>query len=633
MLVGGVLSMATLVDLRNGLRRYFRSGLYRRVLPYVRPHKVPMAIVMAIVTVQRAFALLDPWPMKIIIDNGMNRQPLPAWLTGHVRFLASASGYAIVVYAILGGILLKVFGDALGLWRDWLKARVNRSMSLTFKSEMFHHLQQLSFKYHDQTSVGDSIYRLHNDTGWINPLVWGHSRYLFTSSLSLIATLWIVFRLDWQIALLSLAAAPIYYPTVVWANKFFKERIKRQRRMESACETIAQEVLSCLRVVKAFGQEDRERKRFESQSWEALHSQRRLDIEQSMFWSAVSWITRINSQVILVLGAFHVLDGRLTLGELMVILAYVGGIHGPLEEIGHELGEIQSTIISAERSLEVLDTPIEIQDRPGARAIARVEGAVTFEDVCFAYNQDREVLHSIGFTARPGEVTAIVGPTGAGKTTLCNLLVRFYDPTSGRVTLDGHDLRDLTVRTLRDNIALVLQEPILFTGTLRENISYGRLDATMDEVKAAARAANADEFISALPKGYDTQVGERGVRLSGGERQRIAVARAFLKDSPVLILDEPTSSVDSRTEAVILEALDRLMIGRTTFIIAHRLSTVRYSDRIVVMDKGRIVERGTHEELLAQKNLYSELYRIQTGGLRQRRGTQEDKAVAVEGRG
>jgi ABC-type multidrug transport system fused ATPase/permease subunit len=308
---------------------------------------------------------------------------------------------------------------------------------------------------------------------------------------------------------------------------------------------------------------------------------------------------------------------------MLVILAYVSDIHGPIEEIGTTLADVQHSYASAERALQVMDTVREVRDRPEAKALERVAGAVGFQDVCFAYDPAHPVLHRVNFSAEPGEVVAIVGPTGAGKTTLASLLIRFYDPASGRVTLDGHDLRDLAVQTLRQNIALVLQEPILFSGTILDNIAYGRPGAAVEEVVAAARAANAHDFIMALPNGYASEVGERGVRLSGGERQRLCVARAFLMDAPVLILDEPTSSIDSRTELVIIEALDRLMVGRTTFIIAHRLSTVRRADQILVLDEGRVKEQGTHAELLNRGGLYAELYRIQAGGLR--RGKERDK--------
>jgi ABC-type multidrug transport system fused ATPase/permease subunit len=318
----------------------------------------------------------------------------------------------------------------------------------------------------------------------------------------------------------------------------------------------------------------------------------------------------------MLLAAFHVLSGKLTVGEMLVILAYVSDIHAPIEEIGGTLAGWQHSLASAERALEVLDTVPEIRDRQGARALDRVAGKVSFQDVCFAYDLEHPILHRVSFSAEPGEVVAIVGPTGAGKTTLASLLIRFYDPASGRVMLDGHDLRDLAVQTLRQNIALVLQEPILFSGTILDNIAYGRPSAAVEEVVAAAKAANAHDFIMALPDGYASECGERGVRLSGGERQRLCVARAFLMDAPVLILDEPTSSIDSRTELVIIEALDRLMVGRTTFIIAHRLSTIRRADQILVLDEGRVLERGTHAELVSQGGLYAELYRIQGDGLR-----------------
>jgi ABC-type multidrug transport system fused ATPase/permease subunit len=369
-------------------------------------------------------------------------------------------------------------------------------------------------------------------------------------------------------------------------------------------------------VVKAFGQEEREQRRFEEQSWATLRPHWRLTLQQSLFWECLGWVTRLSRNLIMLLAAFHVISGQLTVGEMLVILAYVSDIHGPIEEIGGTLAGVQHSLASAERALEVLDTVPEVRDRPGAKALERVAGAVAFDDVCFAYDPEHPVLHRVSFSAEPGEVLAIVGPTGAGKTTLASLLMRFYDPASGRVALDGHDLRDLAVQTLRRNIALVLQEPILFSGTILDNIAYGRPGAAIEEVVAAARAANAHDFIMALPDGYASEVGERGVRMSGGERQRLCVARAFLMDAPVLILDEPTSSIDSRTERVIIEALDRLMVGRTTFIIAHRLSTVRRADQILVLDEGRVLERGTHAELLNREGLYAELYRIQGDGLR-----------------
>jgi ABC-type multidrug transport system fused ATPase/permease subunit len=602
--------------IRNVLRKFFPVHLYARALPYVRSHKLAMAVVVLLLTAEPVLTLLSPWPMKILVDNGLSGQPLPDWVTQAFPLLAPDHPRAIIVFAILGGVVLGLIGTVLSQVRDYLKRRVNDSMTLRFQADMFRHLLGLSFRYHDRTTIGDSLYRLNHDTNWINPLIWGHFRSLFRSTLTLGGMVLIVIHLDWQIVVVALAVAPISWVMVRWSNKHFKNKMKRLWDMQSTCETIVQEVLSCLRVVKAFGQEERERRRFEKQSWATLRRQWRLDFQQNLFWECLSWVTRLSRHLIMLMAALHVLSGQLTIGGMLVILAYVSDIHGPIEEIGATLAGVQHSVASAERAMDVLDTVPEVRDRPGAKALERVAGAVSFQDVCFAYDPEHPVLHRVSFSAEPGEVVAIVGPTGAGKTTLASLLIRFYDPGAGRIVLDGHDLRDLAVQTLRRNIALVLQEPILFSGNIRDNIAYGRPGAALEEVVAAAKGANAHDFIMALPDGYDSQVGERGVRLSGGERQRLCVARAFLMDAPVLILDEPTSSIDSRTELVIIEALDRLMVGRTTFIIAHRLSTVRRADQILVLDEGHVMERGTHAELLNRRGLYAELYRIQGDGLR-----------------
>jgi ATP-binding cassette subfamily B protein len=602
--------------IRDVLRKFFPVHLYARTWPYVRSHKLAMAVVLLLLTTEPALTLLQPWPMKVLVDNGLSRQALPDWVTQAFPFLAPEYPHAIVVFAVLAMIGLALIGTVLSQCRTYLKKRVNDSMTMRFQADMFRHLLGLSFRYHDRTAVGDSLYRLNHDTTWINPLIWGHFRSLFTSTMTLVGMVAIVIHLDWQIVVVALAVGPISWGMIRWSNKHFKDKFKRVWEMQSVCETIVQEVLSCLRVVKAFGQEERERRRFEEQSWATLRREWRLDVQQSLFWECLSWVTRLSRNLIMLLAAFHVLSGQLTVGELLVILAYVSDIHAPIEEIGGTMAGVQHSLASAERALEVLDTVPEVRDREGAKSLERAVGAVSFQDVCFGYDPEQPVLHRVSFSAEPGEVVAIVGPTGAGKTTLASLLIRFYDPASGRVALDGYDLRDLAVQTLRQNIALVLQEPILFSGNILDNIAYGRPGAAVEEVVAAAKAANAHDFIMALPDGYASECGERGVRLSGGERQRLCIARAFLMDAPVLILDEPTSSIDSRTELVIIEALDRLMVGRTTFIIAHRLSTVRRADQILVLDEGRVLERGTHAELLNRGGLYAELYRIQGDGLR-----------------
>lgn len=612
-MVGMVTRIRNFID---NLNQYFRADIYIRLLPYIRPYKWSMVVVVLLSILQTGLGLLGPWPMKILIDNGLGGQPLPDPLPQIMPFLTSRNAAAIVIFAVAAGIALQIFGNGLDIVYGYLKGRINSFITLRFKADMFRHLQRLSFSYHDQTTVGESMYRLDNDTGFVSTMVWGNFRHLLTNALTLVGILWVVISLDWQLAAVALAVAPFLYISVWLYAKLFMEKQKHMRRMESVSETIVQEVLSCLRVVKAFGMEEREQRRYEDQAWATLKAGMRLGLFETLFSSATGFVTKIDSSLILLIGGLHVLSGQLTVGELLVILAYVGQIHDPLNGIGETLTDMQMSLVSAERALEVLGVDPEITDRPDAQTLKRVSGAVDFKNVDFGYNGSNRVLHNISFSVQPGEVVAIVGPTGAGKTTMASLIARFYDPQSGQVRLDGHDLRDLTVKTLRDNIALVIQDPILFTGTIRDNIAYGRPEARMDEIVAAAKAANAHDFIAGLEDGYDSQVGERGVRLSGGERQRISIARAFLKDAPVLILDEPTSSVDSRTELVILDALDKLMEHRTTFIIAHRLSTVRRANQILVVEHGRIAERGTHLELMRRNGLYAQLYRIQFGALR-----------------
>jgi ABC-type multidrug transport system fused ATPase/permease subunit len=587
-------------------------------------------VVAMVLLAQVALGLLEPWWMQILVDNGLLGKPLPNWVRQALPPLGDGRSRAIIVFAVLLGIALWVASRLLEIAGDYLKSRVNARLTLAFQADLFNHLQRLSFSYHDRTSVGDSLYRLNNDAGFISTLLWGNFRHLLSSGLTLIGVLWVVVHLDAQLALLALLAAPFLYASVGFYGRHFKARSLRVKSMESASQTIPQEVFSCLRVVKAFGQEEREERRFRDQSWGALLARLRLSLQQSLFSSGLGLVTKLNRSLILLIGGFHVLEGHLTVGMLIVILDYVGRIHQPLQEIGETFTDIQLSLASADRVLDVLDVEPEIRDRPGARALGAVRGAFAFENVCFAYRPGHTVLHHVSFQARPGEVVAIVGPTGGGKSTLANLIARFYDPEQGRVTLDGQDLRDLTVGTLRANIALVLQDPILFSGSFRDNIAYGRPGAGMDEVVAAAKAAHAHGFITALPdgyasqvgerggrlSGYDTIVGDRGARLSGGERQRIAIARAFLKAAPVLILDEPTSSVDAGTELVIVEALNRLMADRTTFIIAHRLSTIRRADQVLVMDGGRLVQRGTQAELLSREGLFARLHAMQAAGPR-----------------
>jgi len=610
--------MANLRRIRERLGRYFRPDIYQRLLPYFLPHRLPIVVVFAITGAQSGLALLLPWTMKLLIDNGLSGQPLPAWFVRIFPFGFKVRT-SIVIFAAAAGVVLKLLDYSLDVLSGSLKSRVDGGVNLRFSADLFNHLMRLSFRYHDQTTVGDSIYRITNDANFVSTMGWNNFRHILISVVQFVGIVWVLLRLDWMLALLALAVAPLQYAGITLYGKFFRAKSKHIKAMQSVTYSYIQQALSSLRVVKAFGQEARERRRVEDQSQAALEAGIRLGVQQTIYSLALSMMGRVDRAFILLIGGIHTLEGRLTVGGLVLILAYIDQLQEPLDLVGGVLQNMQASLASAERVFEVLDVQPDVRDEAGAKSLGRVRGEVAFKNVTFGYEPSQPVLHTIDLQVRAGSVAAIVGPTGAGKTTLASLIMRFYDPDHGQVALDGHDLRTISLRCLRENIALVLQEPVLLSGSIHDNIAYGRPEAGPEQIIAAAKAANAHEFIMALHDRYDTQVGERGVRLSGGERQRIAIARAFVKDSPVLILDEPTSSVDSRTEAVILDALDRLIVGRTTFVIAHRLSTIRAADQIFVLDHGRIIERGMHRELISQDGLYAEIYRIQSGALGGRR--------------
>jgi len=604
------------------ISRYFRFDIYRRLVGYILPYKLFMVAVVGFAVLQSLWGLLGPWPFKFLIDSGFGHKPLPGFITAVLPFL-SGNRVAIAAFALLAGVALGLLQSAMSIGSDYMKNSVNRGLVVDFRTDLFRHLQRLSFSYHDRHAIGDSLYRIETDTEFISTMLWGNFRHIMTSVISFVGMFVILLGIDPLLAVVSVVSAPLMYVLIGTVSRQFKARSKQIKAFDAGASSIAQEVLSALKVVKAFGQEERESRRFEEQSRKTLRAKLVLQVKEDLFGTGLSFIGQVNRAIVLLIAAVEVIHGRITIGDFVVIQSYVSQLQGPLGTVGETLTDMQMSLASAERTVEVLDEEPDVTERPAAVSLRRARGAVTMEGVSFGYPGGPPVLHDISFEVAAGEVVAIVGPTGAGKTTLSNLLCRFYDPTSGRVTLDGLDLRDLTIQTLRDNIALVIQEPMLFSSSVAENIAYGRPDALREHIVAAAVAAGAHEFIAELPEGYDSLIGQRGMRLSGGERQRISVARAFLKDSPVLILDEPTSSVDSRTELVILDALDRLMMGRTTFIIAHRLSTVRRADQILVLDAGRLVECGTHEELLRRDGLYAEFYDIQSAGLRR------DKEVLV----
>jgi ATP-binding cassette, subfamily B, bacterial len=582
----------------------------RRIWPYFRPY-IGLSVFAAIVVVlSAAVAVAMYWPVVVLIDNVLGDKP-PPWFAAWAFDWTGGDKRRLVWLVVIAQLLLVLSEQSLHILHNYLTTKLEQYMTLDFRSDLMRHAQRLSIAYHDQKRSGMLIYAINfvasSAAGLVMAIV-----PLAQGALTLIGMLVVAVKLDLKLALLSMSVIPFLYMTVGYYARHIQPRLLKVQGLEGESLSIIHEAMSMIKVIVAFGREDYEYGRFRRQGEQAVRARVVLTVHQTAFTLVVTTITAIGTALVIGVGASHVIGGTLTVGLLFLFIQYLAQVYRPLEQISHTVGSLQDKLIALRMSFGVLDTKPDIEDAPGAVAIERCRGRVAFRDVGFHYTGRVETLKDISFTAEPGAVIAIVGPTGAGKSTLVSLIPRFYDAASGAVLLDGQDVKTLTLASLRAQVSIVLQDPLLFSGTIMENIRYGRLDATDDEVMRAAMSANAHDFITALPLQYNTELGERGTQISGGERQRISVARAFLKNAPILILDEPTSSIDSKTEAVILDALDRLMEGKTTFMIAHRLSTIRRADKILVLDHGRMVESGTHEELLARGGLYRQLHDMQT---------------------
>jgi ATP-binding cassette subfamily B protein/subfamily B ATP-binding cassette protein MsbA len=587
-----------------------RGKRIRRVLHYLKPYRKQALLSAVLIGLGTLASLLSPWPLQILIDNVVGQEALSAslaWMLGPL----GENRTGLLLFAVIGGVGVVLLQHGLTVLDNYVNTRIDLGMILDLRSDLFRHAQRLSLAFHDQRRSGMLIYAINSQADAVARLVMAVPS-LAQSVLTMVGMFWVLMMINWQLAVLSLTVVPFLYYSVNYYMKHIQERLYEVRGMEAESLSIIHEAIAMLRVIVAFGREDHEHGRFRDQGVKTVDARVKLTVRQTLFSLGVNLITAIGTALVLGVGAYQAMQGKLTAGQLLVVMSYIAMVYKPLETISTTVGSLQAQLVGLDAAFKLLETEPEIKDSPTAVKIDQARGNVRFEAVGFAYAGRVDTLKEVSFEARPGQVIAIVGPTGAGKSTLVSLIPRFYDAKKGRILLDDHDVRELTLQSLRQQVSIVLQEPLLFSGTIAENIRYGRLDATIAEIEEAAQAANAHEFILRLPKKYDTELGERGAKLSGGERQRISVARAFLKNAPILILDEPTSSIDSKTEAVILDALDRLMVGRTTFLIAHRLSTIRRADRILVIDKGRLVEQGLHHELLRKGGLYKQLHDLQT---------------------
>ncbi len=593
----------------EGKRSFF--GLILWAVNLSRPYRKLVIVILLAMLLETLIGLATPWPLKIIIDNVVGHHALPGWLGWMNSFFPAENGMQLAGVAAISFIVITALGSLGAMLDNYYNEKVAQYVANDLRSKMYHHLQHLSLSYYDSHQTGKLLSTITADVSTIQDFSSSTLLNILVDALTIIGMIGIMFYLDSDFTLVALAVTPFLLFFVARFKKAMKKATREVRKDQSSMFVVMQQGLESIRAVNAFGRQDFEESKLNTVSLETVNAALKARRVKSILSPVVAITVSVCTAFVLWRGANLVLNGAMTVGALTVFLWYMSKFFSPVQDLAKMTSTVAQVTVALERVQSILDANTIIPEKPGAKNPGNLKGDIVFENVCFAYDPESPVISNFNLSIHCGERIGICGPTGSGKSTIVSLIARFYDTTNGHVLIDGVDITDFTLDGLRSQIGFVLQDTVLFYGSIRDNIAYGRPGATEEEIIEAAKLANAHEFIMRMPHGYDTLVGERGVTLSGGQRQRIGIARAVVRNSPILILDEPTASLDTESEKIVMEALERLMVGRTVIIIAHRLSTIRDADKIIVLDKGLVAEEGTHEELMNKRGIYTDLYNVQ----------------------
>jgi ABC-type multidrug transport system fused ATPase/permease subunit len=586
--------------------------LFRLVRSLMRPYRGTLIVILLAMLVQTAMSVAGPWPLKIILDNVVGTHKLAPWLDDLLKpILSGGSKMQIAVAAAIAAVLIAVSGAVASYLANYYTTSVGQWVANDLRLRTYHHLQQLSLSYYDSHQTGTLLSTITSDVQTIQSFASSSTLGILVDILTIVAMLFIMFWLNWDFTLIAVAVTPFMLLLVSRFKKVVKKATHEVRKEQSKIVSVVEAGLQSMRVVKAFGRQDLAEEELAVVSEATVQASLKARKVKALLSPIVAITVALCTAVVLWRGSALILAGAMTAGALTVFLSYLNKFFKPVQDLATMTNTIAQAAVGVDRIRGILDADEIIPEHPDAREAGQLTGEIEFEHVAFAYTADAPVLKDVSFKIKAGQLVGVVGPTGGGKSTIVSLIPRFYDPASGVVKIDGVDVREYKFRSMRDQIGYVLQETVLFEGTVRDNIAYGRKGVTEAQIVEAAKLANADEFIARMPHGYDTTVGERGETLSGGQRQRIGIARAVIRNNPILILDEPTAALDTESERLVIDALEKLMKGRTVITIAHRLSTIRDANKIIVLKEGVVAEEGTHDELIARGGVYADLYRIQ----------------------